>query len=528
MTYDAETDAASVSDTQPSKNSWGFSAAVTILSVIAVFTVYWPTVWSMITVWLESDTFTHGFIILPISVFLIWRKRQELAMVQPKPVSYGPLVLVIPGFIWLLGFLSDVQSVQQICFVAAIILVVWVLLGREVVKLLAFPLGYLFFAVPIGKFMVPMMIDFAAVFAVNALRMSGVPVFAEGTSFSTPGADWVVLEVCSGMRYLLAALVVGTLYAYLNYHSQLRRLLFVLVTVIFTFFASGMRVYIIVMIGHFVDMRYAKGFDHLFIGWVFFGIVMLILFWFGSLWRDDIPLGQTADTETPHANTGHPVAKSKWMVIALISILVLAAWPVLGNWMNSRLESNANVTLPVPVPVASAGWQLSSILADDWQPDYTGQDAEISQTYRKGDRKVGVYLPYYGTQRQDAELVSANNRIIKSRHARWKKVGQRNTSISVSGLDINIVETRMYSAQGYLLVYHWNWLDGINTTSPYLAKFLEARSQLFGKSLPAAAVIIYTDYIENREPAEQALQSFLEDMLPAIEETLESAAGNDT
>jgi exosortase A len=506
--------------------SWRFPAAIVLLTISVFIAIYHGTVWSMITIWAESDTFAHGFVIFPISAFLVWRKRHELAMLQPKPVSFGPAVLVVPGFIWLLGYISDVQVVQQFCFVASFILLVWILLGWQVLKLLAFPLGYLLFAVPFGKFLVPFMIDFSAAFAIGALRLTGIPVFAEGTSFSTPGANWIVLEVCSGMRYLIAALVVGTLYAYLSYRSQIRRLLFVLVTIVITFIASGMRVYMIVMIGHFIDMRYAKGFDHLFIGWVFFGIVMLLLFWIGSLWHEDesqAPVDNPGADMDRHAGR---VTRSGFVIIGMTSLLVLSMWPAVGSWIDSRIDATIEVSLPVPVAVS--GWSLSPQLVDDWKPYYLGYDAAVHQTYQKEGRRVGVYLPYYQAQRQGAELINDRNRILETSRTGRKKVSQENLTITVPGEKVNALQTKLRSNQGSLLVYHWNWFEGTYISSPHLAKLLQVKNQLLGRQLPAAAIIVYTDYLEDSDDAVRALQSFINDMLPEIERSLDLAAGHDT
>jgi EpsI family protein len=394
------------------------------------------------------------------------------------------------------------------------------------VKLLAFPLGYLLFAVPFGKFLVPFMIDFSAVFAIGALRLTGIPVFADGNSFSTPGANWVVLEVCSGMRYLIAALVVGSLYAYLTYRSQIRRLIFILVTILFTFFASGMRVYMIVMIGHFIDMRHAKGFDHLFIGWVFFGIVMMLLFWMGSLWREDESQVLADNPGSDMDRQAGGGTQSRFVIIGMASLLVLSVWPVAGSWIDSRTDSYVEVSLPVPV--VASGWSLSPQLVDDWKPYYLGYDATAHQTYRKGGRRVGVYLPYYQAQRQDAELINDRNRILETSRDVWGRAGQENLSITVAGQRINVLQSKLRSNRGSLLVYSWNWFDGIYLLSPHLAKLLEVKNQLLGRQLPAAAVIVYTDFLEDSDDAARALQSFINDMLPSIERSLDLAAGHDT
>ncbi|MDH3979103.1 MAG: exosortase A [Gammaproteobacteria bacterium] len=521
MIRNSETGSNNIPGAEDVTASWRFPAAIALLAVSIFIAIYHATAWSMITVWAESDTFAHGFLIFPISAFLVWRKRHELTMVQPVPVRYGPAVLVIPGLCWLLGYVSDIQVIQQFCFVATIILLVWILLGWKVVKLLAFPLAFLLFAVPFGKFLVPSMIDFSASFAIGALRLTGVPVYADGASFSTPGTNWKVVEVCSGMRYLIAALVVGTLYAYMNYQSLKRRLLFVLITIVVTLFASGMRVYIIVMLGHFVDMRYAKGFDHLFIGWVFFGVVVLLLFWIGSFWREDTGEDRAGYAAVTLAGQGQTVRKPEWAMIGAFSLLVIAVWPVLGSWVQARAESDMDVSLQVPA--ASAGWSLSPDLVDDWKPHYTGYDVEVSQTYQKDGRRIGVYLLYYKAQRQGAELVNSRNRIVKS--GKWRKVADTEQKpVRAPGLAIDVMKTKLYSAKRELLVYNWNWFDGQYIFSPYMAKLMELKSKLLGRQLPGAAIVIFTDYREEGEVAEQALQSFIADMLPAIEYELNEAA----
>jgi EpsI family protein len=328
------------------------------------------------------------------------------------------------------------------------------------------------------------------------------------------------------MRYLIAALVVGTLYAYLTYRSQIRRLIFILVTILFTFFASGMRVYIIVMIGHHIDMRHAKGFDHLFIGWVFFGIVMMLLFWMGSFWHED-------ESRVPADNPGSDmdrqaagVTRSRFVIIGMVSLLVLSVWPVAGSWIDSRTDPNVEASLPVPV--ASAGWSLSPQLVDDWVPNYLDYDAVVHQTYQKEGRKVGVYLPYYHAQRQGAELINARNRLVKPRRPVWRKASQEKLGITAPGQKINAVQTTLRSTRGRLLVYQWNWFDGAYLSSPHMAKLLEVKNQLLGRHLPAAAVIVYTDFPEDSDDAARALQSFINDMLPAIERSLDLAAGHDS
>src|SRR4029453_4693921 len=124
-------------------------------------------------------------------------------------------------------------------------------------------------------------------FTVTALRLSGIPVYREGTFFTIPSGNWSVVEGCSGLRYLIASITVGTLYAYLTYQKLWKRGLFFAFSVIVPIISNGMRAYMIVMIAHLSDMKLALGVDHLIYGWGVFGGVILLLFWAGSFWRDD-------------------------------------------------------------------------------------------------------------------------------------------------------------------------------------------------------------------------------------------------
>ena len=86
-------------------------------------------------------------------------------------------------------------------------------------------------------------------FTVMALRATGVPVYREGLHFIIPSGAWSVIEACSGIRYLLASVMVGTLFGYLNYQSLKKRVLFMGVAVLTPLIANWLRAYMIVMIG---------------------------------------------------------------------------------------------------------------------------------------------------------------------------------------------------------------------------------------------------------------------------------------
>ena len=194
----------------PWSRSW--TVALAAICGYALWLVLWyrETVESMVSIWYRSDTFAHGFVILPIALWLVWRKRHELSRIDPQPGAFAlpNLALVLACGLWLLGDLGDVLAARQFAWITLLVAGIWLLVGNAVARRIAFPLAYLYFAVPVGEFLLPTMIEWTADFTVAALRASGVPVLRDGMTFQIPTGSWSVVEACSGLRYLIASVTV--------------------------------------------------------------------------------------------------------------------------------------------------------------------------------------------------------------------------------------------------------------------------------------------------------------------------------
>ena len=190
---------------------------------------------------------------------LIWQRRRSWRRSRPRPTALGLLLLAGAGAVWLVADAGEVQVVQQYAMVAMIRGTVIAILGREVARAIMFPLGFLLLGVPIGEALIPPLMDWTADFTVAALRLSGIPVFREGMFFTIPSGNWSVVEGCSGLRYLIASITVGVLFAYLSYQKLWKRLLFVALSIVVPIIANGCRAYMIVMIAHLSDKKLAHG-----------------------------------------------------------------------------------------------------------------------------------------------------------------------------------------------------------------------------------------------------------------------------
>lgn len=98
--------------------------ALTII-LLSIFVLYLSTFIGMVSIWERSETFTHGFLVLPITLWLIWRKRTLLALRQPKPDFLLIIPIFLTSLIWLLGDLVAINSVTQLAVICLIVLSVF-------------------------------------------------------------------------------------------------------------------------------------------------------------------------------------------------------------------------------------------------------------------------------------------------------------------------------------------------------------------------------------------------------------------
>ncbi|CUI06523.1 exosortase A [Massilia antarctica] len=478
------------------------------------FLAYFKTAASIVAIWDSSGTFAHGYVILPISLWLIWGRRDALRAMPVQPCWPALALLAACGAAWLLGEMGEVQIVRHYAFVAMLPLSALAILGWPIARSLAFPLAFILFAVPFGDVFSEPLINSTANFTVDALVATGIPVFREGNSFSIPTGNWSVVEACSGVRYLISSVTLGCLYAYLTYRTTWRRALFIVASIIVPIFANGARAYLIVMIGHLSGMTLAVGFDHLIYGWVFFGFVMFLLFWIGAIWREDTAPAADAPV-APALPDAPPAPMARLLPAALAIIACVGVWPAYNYYLEKTEAAPAPVVLTEVRTAAPRGPVFV-----DWTPAFPTASAELQQFHAPDGQPVGFKLLYYRKPPEGTKLITTTNRLSPVKDPVWRTITTvvRDEAIGARGLRLR--ESSMSGPSGKMLVWHWYWIDGSTTSNDYVGKLLQIRQKLVHASDDGAAVMIFAPYDENPEPARVAMRAFLKGDLAAIEAAL--------
>jgi EpsI family protein len=404
--------------------------------------------------------------------------------------------------------------VRQYAFAMMIPLTVLAVCGTAIARALTFPLAFLLFGVPVGEGLIEPLIGITANFTVDALRLTGIPVLREGNNFSIPSGDWSVVEACSGLRYLISSVTLGCLYAYLTYQTTWRRVLFIVVALTLPILANGLRAYMIVMIGHTSNMTLAVGVDHLIYGWVFFGLVMLLLFWVGSFWREDAP----ATPATAHAALRASSAPAARVAAAVIGVAAcIGIWPAY-SWYIER----GNATPPA-VELASFTARAPAVPAfTEWRPDFAHASATLRRFYQVNGRPVGLLVHYY-RDGGGGKLVSSTNKLTAQRSG-WHETGVAIRMETVAARQLVLRETTLMGPGGRFVVWQWYDIGGRATASNYVGKLLQTKQKFLTGSDDGAVLMLFSPYDEDPASARPALRAFLETHLAAIDSVLAANA----
>lgn len=490
--------------------------------------LYFATGAAMVEIWNRSETFAHAWVVPPISAWLVWRSRAELAVMAPRPAPLWLLAQLPLGLLWLVGDLAVVNAATQFALLGMGVALVPALLGTAVAKRLSFPLGFLFFAVPFGDFMTPWLMERTADFTVVALRATGIPVFREALQFIIPSGSWSVVQACSGIRYLMASVMVGTLFAYLNYRTSGKRWAFVGVAIVTPLVANWLRAYMIVILGHLSGNTLAVGVDHIIYGWVFFGIIMLAMFMIGSRWADPDP--EPVLTAPPDA--ARPLTSGRFATTLVVALLLLAL-PTGMRTQAQRAGAHGEPALAAP---ALPGWTWVAQAPSSWQPHFLHPAASLHGRFEPagGGAPVGVYIGYYRDQRRGRQLVTSVNQLV---NAEEDKVWAR----TASGLDQAGAQAwRTADLRGQALhdvvgaggqaprlrVWQVYWINGRPLVSDWQAKLYGALQMLLGRGDDAAVVLVYADKAQ-AGAGDAVLKAFLEQHWVTLDTALRGVRDRD-
>lgn len=220
-----------------------------ILLLIPFALIYWDTFSRLLKGWFSYEE-SHGLLILGISIYFIWKKRDLLKKIIPNPsLVYGTILLSFSCFIFIAGKLSFTNIIQDFSLVFSILGIILLVGGSAFLKNLLMPISYLIFMFPVfselmGNFSIYLQ-QTTAMIAAYLLKSIGMPVLRTAQFIELPHISLEVAQACNGINHIMALVVLSVPLAIVSHSSLFKKGLIVLIALMIGIMANGLRVALI-------------------------------------------------------------------------------------------------------------------------------------------------------------------------------------------------------------------------------------------------------------------------------------------
>lgn len=502
---------------------WTIPLVSSIFLILILMTLLSGTATSVATFWWESSQYSYGYLVVMVSVYLIWQRRVLLNDIVPVPSMLGLSVLVALSLLWLVSRLVGVVTVEYVSFIMMFPVLIWAVFGNQTGRILFFPLSYLIFATPIWEPVAPILQDMTAVVAYKVLQFQGIPTLMEGYYLTIPEGRFLIEEVCGGLRFLLASMALGSLYVYIFFKRNSKRLMVFSIIVFWSIALNWLRVLIIIWIGHLTDMQHWMVEDHEGLGWALYAGLMYPLLWM-LMPKVKQQIGIISETKFKPGNVSDNVLplRKQYLYGGVLTGLIIF-FVVIKN-VESQVLSLPNTfpSIDLVFPDGAEQWIGPEYVDNGWRPVFHGADKVLVANYRKDDESVMLYVAYYAHQRQGAELINSENDFFAGANEIVVPNGTRHILAGDSESQ-HVVEVEFRSVKEKVIWYWYN-VAGISTTNKITAKLLEIWGAVISNR-SARVVSISIDSDQDSDSARKVLTLFYKQMMPHINVQLDALNG---
>jgi len=438
---------------------------------IAFLITYRQTFPELVKQWLGNEDYSHGLLIIPIVAYLIWQKRPELRRVDIRPDWRALPLLFLAIFVFVVGELGAELFTTRISMIVLIFGLVWFLCGPAVIRIMGFPLAFLFLMIPLPGMIhrnltFPLQL-FSSAGSVALLQLLKIPVFREGNVIDIGTTQLQVVEACSGLRYILPLFTLGVLLAYYGQKVSWKRLVLAGAALPIAVVANVARITGTGLIAARWGSQAAESFFHGFSGWLVFmacaGLYVLL-----NLLLHQLPgragARQPAETHLPaHRAVTWPAVLTAFFLVLLTAPAVAYLGEVPVRPLRQPLRE---------FPTTFDGWTGKPSLMDPkiWER-VGGRDYVIIDYVKEKEGAINFYVAYYEHQKKGGDFIHSPNLCLPG--AGWFINQNRQRQLEAEepghrGLRFNEL---VISKNGVIqIVYFWFQGRDRNFTSEYAAK----------------------------------------------------------
>jgi exosortase len=253
--------------------------------------------------WNDETDYEHGILFPFIIAGLLIYRFKDLKMLVSKSDLRGLAAVFLGVMFYVIAYRTlqpriAMGSLPFVLFGSA-----WYLWGWRVAKMVAFPLFFFWLAIPLPGFQqaTTHLQLLATSMAHHGSALFGVETYVEGTKVLPIKGDWKPLDIaagCSGIRSLMALLMISAVWAYIAKISMWKKVFLFLMAFPLAILGNALRVISIFVIAEYGDAKWAVGTWHDWSGLLlFYPFSLMILLAVHSLLEGGLPWKQAKKRE---------------------------------------------------------------------------------------------------------------------------------------------------------------------------------------------------------------------------------------
>jgi exosortase len=237
--------------------------------------------------WNAENNYEHAKIIPFIAVFLVWHARNKLKVAPISSSQWGWLFIGLGLFLFVAGArtLQARLALTSLPFLLfGVVLYVW---GRNIARILLFPIAFLLFMVPLNFLtQATSNLQFIETGAASEVcNFFGLAVYTIGTTINAANDSFhfQIDEGCSGIRSLMAIAMLSAIYGHLSQDRLWKKLAIFAAALLFAIIGNTGRLVSIIVMARVFGQDLAGGPYHVISGYLSFPFAIAAMLLFGKL-----------------------------------------------------------------------------------------------------------------------------------------------------------------------------------------------------------------------------------------------------
>ena len=275
--------------------SWQVKKAETFLmsTLFLLFLIAYLPVWKrLVEAWSSNDEYSHGFLIIPVCMYILLRERRQIAQCQTAPSNWGVVILATGLFTYIFSYLAEILTLASLSMLIVLTGLTICVYGFDAFKKARFVLFLMLFMIPVpaqiyssATLPLQLMVSKASTWLID---VAGIPVYREGNMIRLATKSLEVVQACSGLRSMISLFALSSIFGYFIIKSNASRGLLILLGVPISISVNIVRIFLIAVFSYYFSYDLTNESIHGLFGIAIFGFAIVLIFGSGrilSLWE---------------------------------------------------------------------------------------------------------------------------------------------------------------------------------------------------------------------------------------------------